>query len=77
MLETEDISRFKNVGNFSSYCCCVDSIRLSNGKRKELKTRKMAIGFCLGILLKLLNLQYALMIRLKSFTKEKLEKLSK
>jgi len=25
MLETGDVSRFKNVGNFSSYCRCVDS----------------------------------------------------
>ena len=25
MLETGDISRFKNVGNFASYCRCVDS----------------------------------------------------
>ena len=34
MLEAGDISRFEKVGNFASYCRCVDSKKLSNGKRK-------------------------------------------
>ena len=34
MLETGSISRFAQVGNFSSYCRCVDSQRESNGKKK-------------------------------------------
>ena len=34
MLETGDIGRFEHVGNFASYCRCVDSQRLSNGKQK-------------------------------------------
>jgi transposase len=34
MLETGTISRFTRVGNFSSYCRCVDSLMESNGKRK-------------------------------------------
>lgn len=34
MLETGSISRFEQVGNFSSYCRCVDSLRESNGKKK-------------------------------------------
>jgi transposase len=34
MLETGDIRRFPGVGNFASYCRCVGSERLSNGKRK-------------------------------------------
>ncbi len=34
MLETGDIARFEHVGNFASYCRCVDSQRLSNGKQK-------------------------------------------
>ena len=33
-LETGDIGRFATVGQFASYCRCVDSSRLSNGKRK-------------------------------------------
>ena len=34
MLETGTVERFANVGNFSSYCRCVDSQRISNGKKK-------------------------------------------
>jgi len=34
MLETGSIGRFAQVGNFSSYCRCVDSSRESNGKKK-------------------------------------------
>jgi transposase len=33
-LETGAISRFPTVGHYASYCRCVDSTRLSNGKRK-------------------------------------------
>jgi transposase len=34
LLETGEINRFAHVGNYSSYCRCVDSKRLSNGKKK-------------------------------------------
>jgi len=34
MLETGDIGRFSRVGNFASYCRCVGSEKISNGKRK-------------------------------------------
>ena len=34
MLETGDIRRFASVGNFASYCRCVGSQKISNGKRK-------------------------------------------
>jgi transposase len=34
MLETGDIKRFPKVGNYSSYCRCVKSERLSNDKKK-------------------------------------------
>ncbi len=34
MLETGTVARFAQVGNFSSYCRCVDSERTSNGKKK-------------------------------------------
>ena len=33
-LETGAISRFPTVGHYASYCRCVDSTKLSNGKRK-------------------------------------------
>jgi len=40
MLETGDVRRFASVGNFASYCRCVDSKKLSNGKRKGSGNKK-------------------------------------
>jgi len=40
MLETGDVRRFDGVGNFASYCRCVNSKKLSNGKRKGEGNRK-------------------------------------
>jgi len=40
MLEVGDIGRFPQVGNFASYCRCVSSDRLSNGKSKGHGNRK-------------------------------------
>jgi transposase len=40
MLEVGDISRFAKVGNFASYCRCVSSQRLSDGKSKGQGNRK-------------------------------------
>jgi transposase len=40
MLEVGDIRRFPKVGNFASYCRCVPSKRLSDGKSKGCGNRK-------------------------------------
>jgi transposase len=40
MLEVGDIGRFPAVGNYSSYCRCVKSERLSNGKKKGKGNQK-------------------------------------
>ena len=40
MLEVGDIRRFPKVGNFASYCRCVPSKRLSDGKSKGIGNRK-------------------------------------
>jgi transposase len=34
LLETGDIERFSDVGNYASYCRCVGSAHVSNGKKK-------------------------------------------
>jgi len=39
-LETGDIHRFHKVGNYTSYCRCVDSKKTSNGKRKGSGNKK-------------------------------------
>ena len=40
MLETGNIGRFAKVGNYSSYCRCVNSKRMSNNKQKGTGNRK-------------------------------------
>lgn len=40
MLETGDISRFQQVGNYASYCRCVNGSRTSNGKKKGSSNTK-------------------------------------
>lgn len=40
MLETGDIKRFADVGNYASYCRCVQSKKMSNGKKKGEGNRK-------------------------------------
>ena len=39
-LEVGDIGRFPAVGDYSSYCRCVESKRLSNGKKKGENNKK-------------------------------------
>ncbi len=40
MLEVVDIGRFAKVGDYSSYCRCVESKRVSNGKKKGENNKK-------------------------------------
>lgn len=40
MLETGDIKRFSDVGNYASYCRCVGSKKMSNFKKKGEGNRK-------------------------------------
>jgi hypothetical protein len=40
MLETGALSRLEHVGNFASYCRCVESKRLSNDKKKCTNNKK-------------------------------------
>lgn len=40
LIETGDINRFDDAGNYSSYCRCVESKRISNAKKKGENNRK-------------------------------------
>lgn len=40
LLETGDIKRFESAGNYSSYCRCVESKRVSNEKKKGINNHK-------------------------------------
>ncbi len=52
MLETGEIGRFPTVGQFASYCRCVSSTKLSNGKRKGQGNTRTAINTWRGPLSK-------------------------
>ena len=45
LLETGPITRFASVGEYASYCRMVDSVRLSNGKKKGQGNRKCGNRF--------------------------------
>jgi transposase len=60
MLETGDIGRFPRVGNFASYCRCVGSEKISNGKRKGKGTPRTAISISVGRLWKRPTLPFAM-----------------
>ncbi|MFC1858874.1 IS110 family transposase [Thermodesulfobacteriota bacterium] len=45
MLEVDDITHFPSVGNFASYCRCVSSQRLSDGKSKGHGNRYLSWAF--------------------------------
>jgi hypothetical protein len=45
LLETGPIARFARVGDYASYCRMVDSVRLSNGKKKGQGNRKCGNRF--------------------------------
>lgn len=40
VLEAGDVRRFARVGRFTSYCRCVQSVKISNGKKKGEANRK-------------------------------------
>jgi len=40
LLEAGEIKRFERVGNFSSYCRCVGSLKVSNAKKKGENNKK-------------------------------------
>ncbi len=40
MLESGDMNRFETVSNYSSYCRCVSSKKISNGKKKGENNKK-------------------------------------
>lgn len=74
MLETGDINRFKNVGNFASYCCCVDSKRLSNGKKKGVNNKKNGNRFLSWAFIEAANFAIRFDDTIKKFYQRKMGK---
>ena len=71
MLETGDIQRFATVGNFASYCRCVGSQKISNGKRKGSGNTKNGNKYLAWAFVEAANFAIRFNARIKSFYQRK------
>jgi transposase len=71
MLETGAISRFNKVGNYASYCRCVKSERLSNGKKKGENNRKNGNKYLAWAYVEAANFAIRYDDKIKSFYQKK------
>src|SRR5438132_6467839 len=74
MLETEDIGRFATVGNYASYCRCVGSQKISNGKRKGSGNTKNGNKYLAWARLEAASFAIRFNSRIKSFYQKKKSK---
>jgi transposase len=74
MLETGDIGRFPSVGNFASYCRCVGSQKLSNGKRKGSGNTKNGNKYLAWAFVEAANFAIRFNAKIKSFYQRKKSK---
>jgi transposase len=58
LLETGEISRFENSGNYSSYCRCSPAQKTSNNKTKGSKNKKNGTHISHGLLVKPLSFSF-------------------
>ena len=77
MLETGDITRFADVGNFASYCRCVDSKKMSNGKKKGEGNRKNGNKYLAWAFVEAAHFAVAANERIRKFFQRKAAKKNK
>jgi transposase len=71
MLETGDIRRFATVGNFASYCRCVGSQKISNGKKKGKGNTKNGNKYLSWAFVEAANFAIRFSSKIKSFYQRK------
>jgi transposase len=71
MLETGDIGRFADVGNYASYCRCVGSQKISNGKKKGKGNTKNGNKYLAWAFVEAANFAIRYNARIKSFYQRK------
>jgi transposase len=71
MLETGDIRRFSSVGNFASYCRCVGSQKVSNGKKKGKGNTKNGNKYLSWAFVEAANFAIRFNSKIKSFYQRK------
>lgn len=71
MLETGKIERFSTVGDYASYCRCVGSRKVSNGKKKGLGNTKNGNKYLAWAYVEAANFAIRYSSRIKSFYQRK------
>jgi transposase len=71
MLETGDIGRFPSVGNYASYCRCVGSQKISNGKKKGQGNTKNGNKYLAWAFIEAANFAIRYNSKIKSFDQKK------
>ena len=71
MLETGEIRRFPTVGDYASYCRCVGSQKLSNGKKKGSGNTKNSNKYLAWAFVEAANFAIRYNARIKSFIRER------
>ena len=71
MLETGDIGRFATVGNYASYCRCVGSQKISNGKKKGKGNTKNGNKYLAWGFVEAANFAIRFSSKIKSFYQRK------
>jgi len=74
MLESGDMNRFAKVGNYASYCRCVKSERLSNGRKKGENNRKNGNRYLAWAFIEAANFAVRYNDKIKSFYQKKKSK---
>lgn len=74
MLETGDITRFSTVGDYASYCRCVGSQKISNGKKKGSGNTKNGNKYLGWAYVEAANFAIRFSARIKSFYQRKQSK---
>ncbi len=77
MMEVGDITRFEGVGNYSSYCRCVESKRISNGKVKGKNNVKNGNKYLAWAYIEAANFSRRFCPQAKKFYQRKLAKSNK
>jgi transposase len=71
MLETGDIGRFPSVGNYASYCRCVGSQKISNGKKKGQGNTKNGNKYLAWAFVEAAHFAIQFNSRIKSYSQRK------
>jgi len=74
LLETGDISRFPTVGDYASYCRCVGSQKISNGKKKGSGNTKNGNKYLAWAYVEAANFAVRYNAKIKSFYQRKKSK---